>query len=169
MTVFNMSRSALSLMTSRLSRVISNCSGFICPWPGNECCVSSANLFAQFRSCDTCTPRSVEACTYDTPRSLIRRTDDTKAADDRLCLESCERPAQKRADPEHDNEDAAGGNKGIGNLRERFEKMATMNDGLLCMEPKRDWSIKPLPGSETRESAERKACKPASSEIHAQP
>src|SRR6185437_9231823 len=25
-------------------------------------------------SCDTCTPRSCEACVYDTPRSLIRRT-----------------------------------------------------------------------------------------------
>src|SRR5579862_9846524 len=69
-----MSRSALSLMTSRLRRAISSCSGFISPWPGNACCGSSVNFFAQSRSCDCCTPRSCEACVYDTPRSLIRRT-----------------------------------------------------------------------------------------------
>ena len=69
-----MSRSALSLVTSRFSRAISNCSGFICPWPGKACCGSSARFFTQSRSCDVCTPRSRDACTYDTPRSLIRRT-----------------------------------------------------------------------------------------------
>jgi predicted ATPase with chaperone activity len=40
-----MSRSAFSLATSRLSRAISSCSGFIWPWPGKACCGSSANFF----------------------------------------------------------------------------------------------------------------------------
>src|SRR3984885_5800786 len=69
-----MSRSALSFVTSRFSRAISSCSGFICPWPGKACCGSSASFFTQSRSCDVCTPRSADACAYDTPRSLIRRT-----------------------------------------------------------------------------------------------
>src|SRR6185295_6713267 len=69
-----MSRSAFSLITSRLSRAISSCSGFIWPWPGKACCGSSASFFTQSRNCDTCTPRSCAACTYDTPRSLIKRT-----------------------------------------------------------------------------------------------
>ena len=60
---FRMSRSAFSLVTSRLSRAISSCSGFIWPWPGNACCGSSANFFTQSRNCDTCTLRSCEACT----------------------------------------------------------------------------------------------------------
>src|SRR5438094_704231 len=71
---FRMSRSAFSLVTSRLRRAISSCSGFIWPWPGNACSGSSANFFTQSRNCDTCTLRSCDACTYDTPRSLIRRT-----------------------------------------------------------------------------------------------
>ena len=33
---YSMSRSAFSLITSRLSRAISSCSGFIRPWPGNQ-------------------------------------------------------------------------------------------------------------------------------------
>src|ERR1700691_4489468 len=69
-----MSRSAFSLITSRLSRAISSCSGFIWPWPGNACCGSSANAFTQLRSCVGCTFRSADACTYETPRSLISRT-----------------------------------------------------------------------------------------------
>src|SRR5580704_8870562 len=69
-----MSRSAFSLVTSRFNRAISNCSGFIWPWPGNACCGSSANFFTQSRNCEVCTPRSADACAYDTPRSLIRRT-----------------------------------------------------------------------------------------------
>src|SRR6185503_397840 len=69
-----MSRSAFSLITSRLRRAISSCSGFIWPRPGKACCGSSASFFTQSRNCDTCTPRSCAACTYDTPRSLIRRT-----------------------------------------------------------------------------------------------
>src|SRR5262249_35896274 len=69
-----MSRSAFSLVTSRLSRAISSCSGFIWPCPGNACCGSSANAFTQLRSCVGWTPKSCAACIYDTPRSLISRT-----------------------------------------------------------------------------------------------
>src|SRR5712671_4227466 len=69
-----MSRSAFSLATSRLSCAISNCSGFIWPWPGNACCGSSASCFTQLRNCVGWTPRSSDACAYDTPRSLISRT-----------------------------------------------------------------------------------------------
>src|SRR5438105_8364652 len=35
---------------------------------------SLVTFFTQSRNCDTCTLRSCDACTYDTPRSLIRRT-----------------------------------------------------------------------------------------------
>src|ERR1700748_1215150 len=59
---FRMSRSAFSLATSRLSRAISACSGFICPWPGKACDGSSANALTQLRSWVGCTPRSCEAC-----------------------------------------------------------------------------------------------------------
>src|SRR6202161_4749651 len=69
-----MSRSAFNLITSRLSCAISSCSGFICPGPGKACCGSSPNALTQLRSCVGCTPRSADACAYDTPRSLIRRT-----------------------------------------------------------------------------------------------
>src|SRR5712672_2091237 len=69
-----MSRSAFSRSTSRLSCAISNCSGFIVPWPGNACCGSSASCFTQLRNCVGWTPRSSDACAYDTPRSLISRT-----------------------------------------------------------------------------------------------
>src|SRR5712692_2250099 len=69
-----MSRSAFSLITSRLSCAISSCSGFIWPCPGNACCGSSANFFTQLRNCVSCTPRSSAACAYETPRSLISRT-----------------------------------------------------------------------------------------------
>src|SRR5215472_17883063 len=58
---FRMSRSAFSLATSRLSRAISSCSGFIWPWPGKACCGSSANFFTQSRNCDGCTPKSCDA------------------------------------------------------------------------------------------------------------
>src|SRR6266516_2308405 len=71
---FRMSRSAFSLVTSRLRRAISSCSGFIWPWPGNACSGSSANFFTQSRNCDVCTLRSCDAWAYDTPRSLISRT-----------------------------------------------------------------------------------------------
>src|SRR6516162_2799365 len=57
---FRMSRSAFSLATSRLSRAISSCSGFIWPWPGKACCGSSANFFTQSRNCDGCTPKSCD-------------------------------------------------------------------------------------------------------------
>src|SRR5262249_52837637 len=60
-TFFIMSRSALSLAAWRLSRSISRCSGFIWPWPGKECCGSSANFFPQSRNCDGCTPKSRDA------------------------------------------------------------------------------------------------------------
>src|ERR1700694_2502766 len=49
---FRTSRSAFSLITSRLSCAISSCSGFICPWPGNACCGSPASAFTQPRNCD---------------------------------------------------------------------------------------------------------------------
>ena len=32
------------------SRSISNCSGFICPWPGNDCAASKPNSFTHLRS-----------------------------------------------------------------------------------------------------------------------
>jgi hypothetical protein len=43
-TFFRMSRSAFSFATSRLSRAISSCSGFICPLPGKACCGSPREL-----------------------------------------------------------------------------------------------------------------------------
>jgi hypothetical protein len=52
---YSMSRSAFSLITSRLSRAISSCSGFIRPWPGNESRGSCAMVFTQLRSCVGCT------------------------------------------------------------------------------------------------------------------
>ena len=45
--------------------LVHNCSGFIWLWRGNACSGSSANFFTQSRNCDTCTPRSCDACTRD--------------------------------------------------------------------------------------------------------
>lgn len=47
---FRMSRSALSLCTSRRSRSISACSGFISPCPGNASCGSASYALTQLRS-----------------------------------------------------------------------------------------------------------------------
>src|SRR5262249_55003003 len=72
---FRMSRSAFSLVTSRLRRAISSCSGFIWPWPGKAWSASSADFFTQSRNCDGCTPRSCDAWAghapfLDQPHSL---------------------------------------------------------------------------------------------------
>src|SRR6185437_5238789 len=69
-----MSRSALSLATSRLSRVISACSAFCWPWPGKSCCGSEPNSFTHRRSTVPFTSRSRDACAIVTPRSVTSFT-----------------------------------------------------------------------------------------------
>src|ERR1700727_3045938 len=65
-----MSRSAFSLATSRLSRAISACSGFICPWPGKACDGSSANALTQLRSWVGCTPQVLRGLRITNPALL---------------------------------------------------------------------------------------------------
>src|SRR6185437_2244986 len=72
-----MSRSALSLATSRLSRVISACSAFCWPWPGKACCGSDPNSFTHRRSTVPFTSRSRDACAIVTPRSVTSFTAST--------------------------------------------------------------------------------------------
>src|SRR6476661_6159611 len=83
-----MSRSAFSLVTSRRSRSISNCSGFICPWPGKACTGLEPNSFTHLRSTFSWTPRSRPACATDTPRSLTSLTASTlnSRLNFRLCM-----------------------------------------------------------------------------------
>src|SRR5215207_3435254 len=83
-----MSRSAFSLVTSRRSRSISNCSGFICPWPGKACTGSEPNSFTHLRNTFSWTPRSRPACATDTPRSLTSLTASTlnSRLNFRLCM-----------------------------------------------------------------------------------
>lgn len=69
-----MSRSALSLATSRRKRSISSCSGFIWPCPGKACPGSAVNSFTHLRRTFSWTSRSRAAYATLTPRSLISRT-----------------------------------------------------------------------------------------------
>ena len=71
---FRMSRSALSLATSRRSRSISCCSGFTWPCPGMARRGSPSTSRIQRRSTLSAMPRSRQACATATPRSLTRLT-----------------------------------------------------------------------------------------------
>src|SRR6267142_1094506 len=62
----------ISAILASESALYRNCAQV--PWPGNACCGSSASCFTQLRNCVGWTPRSSDACAYDTPRSLISRT-----------------------------------------------------------------------------------------------
>jgi hypothetical protein len=72
-----MSRSTFSFVTSRRSRSISICSGFIWPCPGNAYTGLALNSLTQRRSMFSPIPKSREACTTDTSRS---RTNPTASA-----------------------------------------------------------------------------------------
>jgi hypothetical protein len=71
---FRMSRSAFSLATSRRSRSISCCSGFICPWQGKACRGPAVASRIHRRSTLSATSRSLAACTTETPRSRTNFT-----------------------------------------------------------------------------------------------
>jgi hypothetical protein len=65
-TPFRMSRSALSLLTSRRSRSVPNYSGFNCPRQGQARWGSRSASRIYFRSIFRCTPRLREACANTT-------------------------------------------------------------------------------------------------------
>jgi hypothetical protein len=75
--LFRISRSALSLATSRRRRSISCCSGFICPRPGKACTGPEDRSRIQRRNTLSATSRSRDACATATPRSRTSFTAST--------------------------------------------------------------------------------------------
>jgi hypothetical protein len=64
----------VELAASRLSHLISRCSGFIWPDPGKDCAGSAVNSRPRLRNWFSCTLRSVATCATPTPRSRTSLT-----------------------------------------------------------------------------------------------
>src|SRR6266403_1973080 len=62
----------ISAILASVSALYRNCAQV--PLTQSARCGSSASCFTQLRNCVGRTPRSSDACAYDTPRSLISRT-----------------------------------------------------------------------------------------------